>query len=280
MTRIPTVLFLLFAGINIFFASWYVMHNDIRFFSDIARDFLLLKELDQKKIVFIGPHASGRLFHGPLWMYVNYPGYLLGHGNPVIVGWCWIFLIVLFLISGYFVAKELFDVFAAQLFVLMSSLYLVYDSNALFNPHGAMFLLPLWFLFFIRYIKTLSVKYLIVHVLLTGCLIQLQIAIGFPMLVLSFLYCIPLLFKKKKLNHLAAFLSIFIPLSTYIIFDVRHNFLFLHSAFLHGQTHDSKQTIISLITNRLSVFLWGIEFLRYGIANGSTYVFFIFIAGF
>src|SRR5688572_10815215 len=86
------LLVLFFILLNILLSSWYVLHNDLVFNSDIARDFLLFEEISQKKIVLIGPRASGipGLFHGPLWLYVNYPAYIIGQGNPVVVGWWWV----------------------------------------------------------------------------------------------------------------------------------------------------------------------------------------------
>ncbi|MEK7450632.1 MAG: hypothetical protein AAB662_01690, partial [Patescibacteria group bacterium] len=78
---------------NVYLSSSLVRHGEVNFPSDVARDFLLFAEMDQKKIVFIGPRSStNNLFHGPLWTYMNYPAYVIGNGNPVVVAWFWIFL--------------------------------------------------------------------------------------------------------------------------------------------------------------------------------------------
>ena len=90
-----TPLKLLFVAVfvfSIFFASWYVLNNDIYFGADQARDFHILREVSQKKIILIGPRASGDLFHGVGWPYLNYPLFVLGSGNPVAVGWGWVVL--------------------------------------------------------------------------------------------------------------------------------------------------------------------------------------------
>ena len=121
-------LFLILTGINIFLSSWSVLYGDINFVSDIARDMFLLKEIEQKIVVLIGPRASGYMFHGPLWSYINYPGYVIGNGNPVAVGWYWIFLIILFLVGGFTIAKRLFNKDTALLIVLMTSLYLAFHA--------------------------------------------------------------------------------------------------------------------------------------------------------
>ena len=80
------VILLLIVLYNLNLSSILVRNGEVNFFNDIARDFLLLQELDQKKIVLIGPRSSTNgLFHGPLWTYINYPAYVLGNGNPVVV---------------------------------------------------------------------------------------------------------------------------------------------------------------------------------------------------
>src|SRR5579872_3698045 len=88
---------LLFNGVLF---SWTILNKDIIFNTDIASEFLVLHEISQKKIVLIGARASGiaGLFHGPLWFYLNYPAYWIGNGNPLVVGWYWIFLTACFLI--------------------------------------------------------------------------------------------------------------------------------------------------------------------------------------
>ncbi len=268
MPRIYTIIlricFFILVGINLVFASWYVLHNDIVFTSDIARDFYLLQELQQKKIVFLGPRSSAfGLFHGPLWTYVNFPGYLIGHGNPVVQGWYWIFLFTLALIAFYFVAKKLFDELTASLFVLMTSLYCVYHVNGLFNPHGAFFLLPIFFFTFVRYVQTKQLKFLIFSILLIGCVIQFQMAVGIPFFLLTFFYVLWFTIKHKKKKHLLAFFLIAIPLCTFIFFELRHGFLLTHFAIRQLQQSQPKQTIFNLIGNRIES-MSHMEFLRYG----------------
>src|SRR3989344_1542324 len=103
------LILLLITLFNIYLSSSLVRHGEVNFFNDVARDFLLLQEVDYKKIVLIGPRSStNNLFHGPLWTYINYPAYLLGDGNPVIVAWFWIVLGCMFLLSGFYMTRKLF----------------------------------------------------------------------------------------------------------------------------------------------------------------------------
>src|SRR5438270_263380 len=114
--------------VNLVLCSWYVLHKELYFQTDIASDFLLLEELDDKKIVLLGPRSStGGLFHGPLWLYVNYPAYVIGKGDPLVVGWYWIILIGIFLVTSYYIAKKLFNELTAYLYVLFLSTMLIFE---------------------------------------------------------------------------------------------------------------------------------------------------------
>ncbi len=278
MNKILKVLFFAIIGFNLVLASWFVLHHDIQFTSEIARDFLLLDELIQKKIVLIGPSSTTGLFHGPLWTYLNSPAYIIGHGNPVAVGWGWIVLIILFLVSGFYIAKDLFDKKTAYLFTLMLSVYSVYISSSMYNPHGALLFLPSFFYFFIKYIQTFKVKYLIFHVLIAGAIIQFQMAIGIPFLILSFLYIGYASIKKREIKHLASYFLIPLTLSNFLIFDLRHQFLlskvtfhFLTSA---GRDHPD---FIGLFYQRFKLMTTGVEFIRVdsGYINMGIFVFFM-----
>ena len=214
---------------NLFFASWYVLNKDIYFHTDIARDFLLLKEIKEKKVVLIGQRAGiDKLYHGPAWLYINFPVYFLSNGNPIAVGWYWIMLSIVFLFASFYIAKRLFDTEAAYFFVLLLSLYLVPQTREFSHPHGAFLVMPLFFYTFWRYAATLKTNYLVLSVLINGLLIQFEMAIGIPIFLLSTLYIIFLQFKKKKIKHIFLLLLIFIPLSTFFIFDIRHDFIQLN----------------------------------------------------
>jgi len=280
MKRTIFVLFLIVTAVNIVLASWSVLHGDIHWISDIARDMFLLEEIQQKTVVLIGPRASGHMFHGPLWSYVNYPGFVIGGGNPIIVGWYWIFLIIAFLAGGYVIAKRLFNKTAAMLFVLMVSLYLAFHANSLSNPNGGMFALPFFFFFFIQYVQTLKIRFLIFHIVTAAAMVQFQIAMGVPFLFLSVLFTTVFVIKKRKANHILAYALVPLFLGNFIVFDLRHEFIIAKNAFRHLGTIDSNVTMWALFVDRVRNILTGMEFLRFGPPNGQTYaiiIFFVFI---
>ena len=80
-----------------------MIFGTINFHVDVARDFLVIRDIVQNhKITLIGPRSGGipGVFHGPLWLYLNIPSYLVGHGDPVIVGYGWFVMWVLGLFTA------------------------------------------------------------------------------------------------------------------------------------------------------------------------------------
>ncbi len=272
---LPSWLFWLLLGISFFFATTLLRSNEIQFSSDIARDFHLLREVDEKKFILIGPRSSvGGLFHGPLWIYLNYPAYVLGGGNPVVVGWFWILLSGIFTWSCYRIAKSLFSELVGQLTAIMIALYMVYITNGFFNPHGAMFMIPFFFYTAIKYAQTRNVLYLLAHVLAVGIIIQFQMAIGIPILMLTLIYHIYLCWRHKIVKHLLCFGLLVIPLSTFLLFDARHDHILLKNAIRHIQAGNHAISFGSLVWDRVYNLTTGIEFLRSGGAFGNSIVFF------
>lgn len=261
---------------NLYLSSWYVLHQDIEFSSEIARDFLLLDELHQKKVVLIGPSSTTGLFHGPLWTYVNYPFYLLGNGNPVVVGWGWIAMVIAFIVSGFYFAKKLFDTKTAYLFALMLSEYCVFHAKGFYNPHGALFVLPAFFFFIIRYLQTFKLKYLIIHIFLAGILIQFQMAIGIPFFILSFFYALFITLRARKSFHLLIYTLILFAISNFIIFDLRHDFLLskVSIQFLTSASRDNPN-LLSMFEQRIRFMIGGVEFLRADPGYRNLFIFMI-----
>jgi len=258
-------LFFVFVLVNLVLTAWYVLHDDIIFTADIARDFLLYREIDAKKIILIGPRSSvSGLFHGPLWLYLNYPAYLIGQGNPVIVGWYWVFLTILFLIVCFIIAEKLFDQLTAYFYVLMLSVYAVFHTKGLFNPHGVFFLLPMFYFLLIKYLETDKIYYLISHLIVGSLLIQFQIGIGIPYVILSSLLIIYHAFKNKKRAHLLILLLIPLFLGNFIIFDLRHDFTLTRGIQFFFLAHEREQQIsyLSMARDNLRLIVTGAEILR------------------
>lgn len=261
---------------NFFLAAWMVLHKDISFTSEVARDFLLLDELARKKVILIGPNSSTGLFHGPLWTYLNFPAYILGRGNPVVVGWFWVLLIVGFTFSNYFIAKKLFGQTVGYLFSLMTSLYMVFHAGFMYNPHGAMLFIPASFFFFVQYVMRRKRWDLLLHLITIFFIIQMQLADGIPLFILSTLAITVLAIKDKQWSHLFFFLLVPLFLSNFIIFDLRHNRiisnLLIH--FINSPARDRPDYLL-LAGERINLLLSSVEILHLDI-GGRNLVLFIF----
>ncbi len=238
-------IFILF---NVLFAAWNVLHNDILFHTDLARDFLLFEDIVKNKpITLIGPRSGGipGLFHGPLWMYLNIPAFLIGKGNPVVVGWFWVFLYVVYLGIVYIVASKLFDRKVGVMSLLLASATSVSAVPGLFNPFGAVMLSPIFFYFLYQYLQREKVLDLLISLFILGLIIQFQMAFGIPILFLTFLYLCYKSIKEKRISHLFSFFILIIPLSTHILFELRHQFLETKS-FLQYLASGKSQKLIDV----------------------------------
>ncbi|MCL4416807.1 MAG: hypothetical protein M1365_08945 [Actinobacteria bacterium] len=244
-------------AVNIIFLSWFLINGDLLFYTDIARDFLLFQEAAGKKLVLIGPRSSvGGLFHGPLWIYLNLPAFLLSGGNPLGVELFWVLLIIVFLFFSFIVSKKLFGTIPAYFYIALLSGFLVEQTKGLNNPHGAFFTMPFFFFFLVSYLKTKKILNLLISIFLLGIITQFQIAVGIPLGILTFLLLLYFILKNKLWIHFSAFLTIIIPLSTFIIFDLRHNFLLFNAAVkfvLFSKTNPIYTNFLSLVFDRLKI---------------------------
>lgn len=221
-------LILLLIIFNILLASRWVIDGNIFFHTDIARDFLLIEDIvDNKHLTLIGPRSGAipGLFHGPLWLYLNLPAFMLGGGNPVYVGWFWVILYIVSLGIIYYVGKRIFDKTIGILSALLLSVVTIPMVKTLFNPFGALMLFPLYFYFLINYLQVKKMKILAFAIFILGLIIQFQMAFGVPIGILTFFYLIYVWYKNKKLFHMASLLVLVLPLSSHLLFEIRNNFL-------------------------------------------------------
>lgn len=261
MKWIVRVCVLAFVCLSIGLAAQHVMHNDIHFFTDIARDFLLLEELDAKKIILIGPRSStSGLFHGPLWLYLNYSAFVIGGGNPVAVGWFWIGLVAAFLISSYVIARALFNELTASVYVILLSAFIIPEAKGLYNPHGAFLLMPLFLYCFVQYVKKKTIAWAAVTMLIAGLITQFQIGIGIPLALLSATAITCFSIKEKKYFTLIAILTYLLPMSTFILFELRHDWIMTKSMFKYvfqDKLSGEYASVFSLFLDRFSLMTGG-----------------------
>jgi hypothetical protein len=259
--------------LSLYLCAYPVLHNDVGYNEDIARDLLILQNITTThKLTLIGPRteAIGGLYHGPLWAYINLPAFIIGQGNPVSVGWFWIMLIACLTSLTYFVGKKIVNPTAGLLAAALVTIYSVQYADSLLNPFGALLFSSLFFYYFYKYIQSTKIIYLLISFFLIGILIQFEIAFGLPMLILSLLYLIPYLYKRKKLLHFFSIIILVVPLSTYVLFDIRHNFLQLHSIINHFgiSAGDHRLTPIEMFQTRIN----GLVSSLFALANQQLWI--------
>ncbi|RJQ35824.1 hypothetical protein C4559_06340 [Candidatus Microgenomates bacterium] len=214
--------------VSTFFASWFAIHGDIVFHTDIARDFLLMEDVVRvKPLTLIGPRSGGipGVFHGPAWTYFNVPAFIIGNGSPAVVGWFWVLLYLAGAYISYYVGSKMFSKNVGWVAAAITSAMSAFSVPSFFNPYGAVMLTPLFIYLIFKYIKSSKLFDLLLCLLTLGFVIQFQMAFGVPLLVLLLPLLIFVLFKNKKYSHIFALLILLIPLSTFILFDLKHQFL-------------------------------------------------------
>ncbi|MFA5933027.1 MAG: glycosyltransferase family 39 protein [Microgenomates group bacterium] len=244
MKIFKVIIFILIA-FNILLASRWALDGNLFFHTDIARDFLLIEDIvNNKPVTLIGPRSGAipGVFHGPLWLYLNVPAFIVGNGNPAVIAWFWVGLYLTSLYFIYYVGKKIFDEKTGLLSSLMLSSVTVLQVRTLFNPYGALLLLPLFLYFLINYLQDKNVKVLILSLLILGLIIQFQMAFGVPILAITFIYLCYFFWQSKRLKDAFAFFVLLIPLSTFILFDIRNNFLQIRSVinYLTGAENHGK----------------------------------------
>jgi len=228
--------------VSTFFASWFAIHGDIIFHTDIARDFLLMEEVVRvKPLTLIGPRSGGipGVFHGPLWTYLNVPAFIIGNGNPAVVGWFWVILFLVGIYATYWAGAAMISTNVGWVAAAIASILGAFSVPDLFNPFGAVVLAPIFIYLLFRYIKSSKLSDLLWCLLTLGAVIQFQMAFGVPILVLLLPLLFFIFFKNKKYSHILALLILLIPLSTFILFDLKHQFLQTKSVlgYLNGKNN-------------------------------------------
>lgn len=209
----------------IYIGSWSARSGEITFNADIARDFLLFNELDHDPIMLIGPRADYKgLFHGPAWLYVNYPAYLIGQGNPVAISIYWVLLTMAVAALNYWIGMKLFDRLTGIIFALLFITSTMHYVNQFYNPTGAMFIAPLFIFCAYMYVKTQKLSYMLGQLFLAGMMLQFQLAAGIPTILLTCVALLYLIVKNKNYKHLLGFGMLLVPLSTFILFELKFGF--------------------------------------------------------
>lgn len=247
---------------GIYLFSLHLIKGDLLFHTDIARDFWLIQDVVvNHKIALIGARVGGipGTFFGPLWIYLNLPAFVMGNGNPLVIGYFWLFLMLVGLAITFYVTKKVFSsevaLFAITIFIY-SILFLAPGFTSSFGP---VVFSPLLLYAMYLFIEKGKIKYLGGAVFLSGFIFQFQPAFGSIALFITFILSLLFLIKRKQLRYLTIWFIACIPLSSYIVFELRHNFLELHALynfiFHHNSQLYDQVTYSEVVGNRIEGFL-------------------------
>lgn len=251
--------FLLFVGlISIFF---FTVQGMVIFDIDIARDFLILNEMvTTHHPILIGARTSvDGIFHGPFWLYVNTPVFILSGRNPVAVSWFWLILFLFGLGSIFTVGKKLFNnetaLWAAALFTSQALFFIKSPTN----PFAAVILFPIYFYLLILYLRKNHALHLFSIFLIAGLIIQSEMVFGLPVFILSLILILKQIFCTKKYIYILIIPAVLITTATFFLFDLKHNFLETHALIKFLSENKTAPFDITRIQYRLLGFTQGLR---------------------
>jgi hypothetical protein len=253
--------------INSLLASYHLFFGELLFHTDIARDFLLMEDMViNRKLDLIGPRAGGipGMFFGPIWYWITLPIFIIGKGNPVVISFFWYLLVLLLIIIVYFVAKKIFGKEVGFISLVLISFYMPDLAHGFTQSFGSLLLSPIIFFLLYRFYTTKKIRYFVLGLLTIGFTFQFQPAFAMLILLITFILSIAFLIKIKKIHYLLAYAILLIPFSTYIVFELRHNFLELRafSDFLFSSNNPHKIDFTSLLMNRINGFFSRLNILE------------------
>lgn len=260
MNKLLNIVFAILMVVIVLFAAWPILNGNIYFHTDISRDFMLMEDIwNNRNITLIGPRSGGipGVFHGPLWLYFNLPAFIIGGGNPVVVGWFWVVAFVVSVAIILEVTRRMYDLKAGLVAALMYASAAGGTVHSSFNPTGAMLFFPSFFYLFWLYFQKKNPYVLAASMFILGCLVQFQMAFGGPIMVLALPLVLFHIVKTRNYIHLIALSAVLIPLSTFALFEYRHEFLQTKSvlSYLNGaeNTGQVDKNMRDLIYSRLEL---------------------------
>ena len=203
------------------------------FFSyEQGRDLLVVKKITEGDLTLLGPRTNIEgIFHGPLFYYFMVPFYLLFSGNPLGLMAPFIFFGLGCIYLAYLVGKNFFNQYVGLIAALLyaTSYEAIVYSRWLSNPPLACFFSLLLF-YSIHQVVTGDSKFLILVALAFAGIFHSEVAAAIfllPAMVIIWLWFKPRI-KDKKIK-LVSFLALLFALSSYWLFELRHQFLFTKS---------------------------------------------------
>lgn len=251
-------------GIAFIINTLHLFKQDLLYHTDVARDFLIMQDIVKtQKLPLIGPRSGvGGIFHGPAWYYLNLPIFALSQGNPIAMGAYWWLIFWSSLTVFYFITKKIFTQDVSLLATTFYAATTIFTPMGLSNWHPALFLTIICVYYIWLYLTHSKSIHLALGLFFIGMVIQFEMAFGVPLLF-SAGYVVQQIFKKRHYQHLLAFLVLGIPLSTFLLFDLRHDWLQVRSALaFFAQSGSSEFRFWDYLFSRYQAFVDAFSLLK------------------
>ncbi len=242
-------------GVVLLLLSSHLWHGDVLFHTDLARDFLVLEDiLETKNPTLIGPRSGGipGVFHGPLWYYISLIPFWLSQGDPVVMGWFWWMLGVVSTLVLLYVTQKFTKNFTISLLIAIGfTLVTLPLAASPVNNYMADLFSFLVFACWLLWLQKPSVKLALLGWFGLGLLVQFQMAFAVPIAIIWFPIFMYNVFKSKSYKQLFALLLFVLPLLSFILFELRHDFLQTRSVLSYLQLETSgDSTVLQRVLQR------------------------------
>jgi len=229
MKRISLFFLFLILLLSFLLGARMVLSGDFFYLYDQARDYLLVQNIvDTRDLVLIGSHSGlSGFFHGPLWLYILTPVYILGSGNPFSFTYAYVGLQLTTVLLAYLIGSKLYGnkggLLISLLIALSPATWSTVQNTIGVNVVSLVFLGLFYFL--IKFLRGNKNSF-IFAAFFAGLSLQFETALPLiliPVMVIIFLW------NKIAIKNLRvillSFISYFLSLGTFILFDLRHKFL-------------------------------------------------------
>ncbi len=230
-----TLVFIL--TLSLLLGSRMILAGDFNFLYDQARDLLLTKNIAvDHDLTLIGSRSGiGGFFHGPLYLYLLVPFFLLGQGNPFTFVALHLMIGIVTILAGYIVGKKLYNEFAGILVAFFLGI-----SPRIWGYYSAtqgINLIPLTYLglFYCLVLYLRGKRKMFIWVaFFTGIAFQFETASSFILvpIVIATYFLLPSAHKHWKIiiGSIGAFV---LSLISFVLFDLRHQFLMTKSVITY-----------------------------------------------
>jgi len=219
-----------------------LISGNFLFGHDHGRDYLAAYNIvENHKLTLIGAEAGSGvagingIFHGPGYFYLISLAYVLFHGDPLGAQLFMVAFGILTLLFAAYVGFKIFGKIGSVLFLFFIAVspLIVSQSRFIWSSHPIT-LFVLFTMYFVYKMPENPRKYVPLAVFFSGFTYHSQLGVAVP-LTLAVLVSIPLIYKIRDTRvYLYALLACFFAYAPMLLFESRHGFMAMRSAWSYA----------------------------------------------